>query len=109
VKKNDIPLPNDWKSRVRAVKNRSNGLCEVVYNYGLIRRRCGRPMTAVDHRINRAQWPRGQPGLHDLNNLQAICGPCHDIKTKMERMGKSWVKWIEGGGNDGRLARPEGS
>lgn len=36
--------------------------------------------TQADHRINHAEG-----GSDDAANGQAVCGPCHDIKTQQER------------------------
>ena len=43
--------------------------------------RTGRPTpaTQVDHII-----PKAKGGADDDDNLQAICGPCHDAKTARE-------------------------
>lgn len=93
------PLPSNWASLKRLVKQRSGGRCEVEHSLGPMRRRCGRPGSAVDHIINRARWPKGQPGMNGFhpdvrnpkNNLQHICASCHKLKTDMERKGQSWI------------------
>ena len=52
---------------------------------------CGsRPATQVDHVIAISKG-----GSHSPNNLQAICGPCHNRKTNSERPRKA--KWIKVG------------
>jgi 5-methylcytosine-specific restriction protein A len=47
--------------------------------------RLGRPTpaTAVDHIINKAKG-----GTDDPDNLQSICGPCHDEKSLAEASDK---------------------
>jgi hypothetical protein len=87
------PLPGNWKSLVKVVRQRSGGRCEVEDQFGPLRRRCTRPGVQIDHIINRARWPKGRPGLngfhpdkhHPRNNLQDICTIHHDIKTRQER------------------------
>lgn len=55
----------------RAALNRDQHTC----------RHCGAPATEVDHIINLAQG-----GTHHLDNLQALCTPCHRIKTEQEAL-----------------------
>ena len=64
-------VPGDWKTRRAAVIARAGGLCQA----------CGseRPLE-VDHIVNVAEG-----GTHELDNLQALCHPCHSIKTKAEQ------------------------
>ena len=58
--------------RLRAqVMRRDNRTCQ----------RCGNPATDVDHKRNRAEG-----GTDDLDNLEAICPSCHDMKTAAERV-----------------------
>lgn len=76
------PLPGDWKSRKRLVEKRAGGRCEWVED-GV---RCSRKGTEVDHILNRARWPKGKPGLHDVNQLQLLCSICHKTKTQRESM-----------------------
>ena len=44
-------------------------------------RHCGAPATEVDHIVNLAQG-----GTHDPLNLQALCPPCHRVKTETEAL-----------------------
>ena len=44
-------------------------------------RTCGDPATEVDHIINLAQG-----GTHHPDNLQALCAPCHRVKTEAEAL-----------------------
>lgn len=82
--KTEGTLPSDWKSRVKAVKSRSGGMCEKRENFLGKIQRCKQPGQSVDHITNRAEWPRGKSGLHSLDNLQHLCNFHHDMKTRME-------------------------
>lgn len=42
--------------------------------------RCGAPATIADHII-----PRAEGGSDDVDNGQALCDPCHTVKTKAEQ------------------------
>lgn len=59
-------LPKDWRARRQTVLARDNYLC----------RNCGAPANEVDHRV------AGDD--HSLDNLQALCTPCHRRKTAWE-------------------------
>lgn len=56
------------------------------------------PGVELDHIINRAQWPSGQPGIHGFhpiisnpqNNLQLLCKMHHKLKTDTEKRGTAW-------------------
>lgn len=61
--------PGNWKTTRRRILKRDGGLC-----------RCGQPATTVDHIV-----PVSQGGGHEDHNLRAICGPCHDAKTRSEQ------------------------
>lgn len=83
-------LPRDWKSKVKAVRYRSGGRCEIIEKLGPLTRRCLRPMAAADHIVNRAEG-----GTNDITNLQAICAFHHKQKTQQEAargMKKKWGK-----------------
>ena len=72
--------------RVRAqVMLRDKGLCQPCRHAGRVS-----PATEVDHIV-----PKSQEGTDDSTNLQAICSPCHKVKTAMESRG------------DGASLRPE--
>ena len=46
------------------------------------------PANQVDHIV-----PRAKGGSDDMDNLQALCKPCHDAKTKTEaRTSKRFVR-----------------
>ena len=62
------------KTRARIMK-RDHGLCQVCARKGLVT-----VATQVDHIVNKASG-----GSDDDDNLQAICTPCHDAKTALER------------------------
>ena len=61
--------PNDWARTKRRILNRDRRRCYV----------CGASAVTVDHVV-----PVAEGGSHDDRNLAAICGTCHDTKTKAE-------------------------
>tara|TARA_R100000541_G_scaffold12033_3_gene20350 strand:+ start:7996 stop:8289 length:294 start_codon:yes stop_codon:yes gene_type:complete len=65
-----------WKRTRSAVLARDNHLCQVCISRGILS-----PAKIVDH-ITPQHLQRFN--FFDLNNLQAICKPCHDIKTAEE-------------------------
>ncbi len=60
-----------WDRKRKAVMYRDFGLCQVC-------KRAGRSTLAaeVDHIV-----PKAKGGTDDDDNLQAICKPCHQLKT----------------------------
>ena len=64
-----------WVKLRRVVLRRDEGMCQPCA-------RRGRPTraTQVDHIV-----PKERDGPDDLENLQVICRPCHDAKTKDEQ------------------------
>ena len=64
-----------WERIRKQVLMRDGYLCQVC-------KRAGKPRAAneVDHIT-----PKAKGGTDDLNNLQAICGPCHKRKTAQEK------------------------
>jgi 5-methylcytosine-specific restriction protein A len=59
-------LPKNWERIRRYILHRDNHTC----------RHCGHPANQVDHIT---------PGdNHNPDNLQALCGPCHNRKTSTE-------------------------
>ena len=65
-------LPPDWRRRRLLVKARAHGRCEWI-DRGT---RCMTEGSDCDHRI------RGND--HSLANLQWLCRPHHDLKTRRE-------------------------
>jgi hypothetical protein len=63
-----------WRRKRAAILTRDQYLCQPCRRAGLLV-----PATEVDHRI-----PVAFDGTDDDSNLQAICGECHDIKTRAE-------------------------
>lgn len=63
-----------WKMVRKQALERDKYLCQLCLAKGVLT-----PATAVDHIINKANG-----GTDDLENLQAICDPCHEIKTASE-------------------------
>lgn len=66
--------PGDWETRKRRVLQRDEHRCYL----GLPG--CTGVAVTADHVI-----PVTQGGTHDLENLAAICGPCHEAKSNQER------------------------
>lgn len=65
---------SSWDKLRIIVLRRDKGLCQPC----LTRNRT-ELATQVDHVL-----PKAKGGTDDFDNLQAICGPCHDEKTKAE-------------------------
>lgn len=61
--------PGNWKTTRRRILARDGHRCA-----------CGNPATQVDHIVNVSAG-----GTHEDDNLRAICGPCHEAKTKLEQ------------------------
>lgn len=64
----------EWEHLRKIVLRRDKGLCQACKAIG----RVGRAK-AVDH-----IKPKAEGGTDELENLQAICVPCHAAKTAME-------------------------
>lgn len=69
-------LPADWHRRRAAALQRDHHRCRL----------CGAPAVAVDHIV-----PHTKGGTDELANLQAVCQPCHDAKTKREIAEARWA------------------
>lgn len=67
-----------WDKLRKFILERDKHLCQPCLSKG-------RPTqaTAVDH-----IKPKAKGGMDDPDNLQAICGPCHDEKTTLENGGR---------------------
>lgn len=63
--------PGNWKTLKARVLKRDGYTCYL----------CGGDADTADHVI-----PVAQGGTHDMDNLAAICTPCHDVKTETERL-----------------------
>lgn len=73
-----------WDRVRKVVMVRDCGLCQVCANAG----RLGVIARAVDHIVSKAkaatlQW--NQDRVDHPDNLQAICNPCHIIKSEAEQ------------------------
>ncbi|MFN3600519.1 MAG: HNH endonuclease [Dietzia sp.] len=55
------------------IMHRDDHLCQIVGPT------CAGDATAVDHIV-----PEAEGGTDDPDNLQAVCQPCHDLKTRAE-------------------------
>lgn len=65
---------SEWtRTRIRILK-RDCGLCQVCLRAGDVTK-----ADSVDHVV-----PKAEGGTDDDDNLQAICDPCHAIKTAQE-------------------------
>lgn len=62
-------LPNNWTTLRKQILNRDNHTCQ----------HCGDTGTEVDHIVNRANGGTNHP-----DNLQTLCPPCHQHKTRKE-------------------------
>lgn len=60
--------PGNWRTLKRRILERDGYRCL-----------CGARAVTADHII-----PRSQGGGDDPVNLRAICGPCHEAKSKVE-------------------------
>lgn len=68
-----------YKANRKLALKRADGRCEEITGG----RPCGsRDRVQVDHVI-----PVSQGGTHHLDNLRALCKPCHDRKTAQEGKG----------------------
>lgn len=70
-------LPADWPHLRQATKARARGICEWVDQDG----RCTEQGTDCDHVV--------QGDDHSLANLQWLCGPHHDEKTRNENAARN--------------------
>lgn len=70
-----------WDKLRKRIMERDNYLCQPCKAKGRIT-----GAKAVDH-----IEPKAKGGTDDPNNLQAICGPCHDDKTIEDRGGQVTV------------------
>lgn len=41
--------------------------------------------------------PLSEGGTNDAGNLQALCGPCHRLKTSIEQASEDRAEWIKYG------------
>lgn len=64
------PLPSNWKSLAKRVRQRDDFKCKL----------CGRWGNEVDHII-----PRSQNGSDEMVNLRVLCSSCHSKKTEQEK------------------------
>lgn len=63
-----------WRRKRAAVMKRDCYLCQTCKRAGRVA-----AATEVDHVL-----PRAAGGTDDYDNLEAICGDCHAVKTKAE-------------------------
>ena len=71
-----------WEQLRERILERDCGLCIPCKDQGIVT-----IASAVDHKI-----PKAEGGTDDPSNLQSICDPCHDAKSKAE------MKRARGGG-----------
>ncbi|NBV62796.1 MAG: HNH endonuclease, partial [Rhodobacteraceae bacterium] len=65
---------NEWVKLRRQIIARDNGLCQACLTSGR-----PTPFAAVDHIV-----PKAKGGTDHPDNLQCLCGPCHEAKTQAE-------------------------
>lgn len=63
-----------WVATRKIIIARDGGLCQPCLRQGR-----PTPYAAVDH-----IKPKAQGGTDDHDNLECVCGPCHDAKTQAE-------------------------
>ena len=63
-----------WRRIRERILQRDKGLCQPCLKQGFYT-----PANEVDHIVNIASG-----GTDSDDNLQAICGPCHKLKTQQE-------------------------
>ena len=80
-----------WAKLRKRVMDRDKWLCQVCARAGRLT-----VATECDHVI-----PLCQQGPTEESNLQAICGPCHLVKSKREANGGKDVRVIVGCDADG--------
>lgn len=71
-----------WVKLRESVMLRDRGLCQPCLQAGRLT-----PGSAVDHKINKAEWLRRNcalAGVDHPSNLQTICVDCHKQKTQKE-------------------------
>jgi len=83
-----------WERARKAVMIRDAGLCQACAKIGI-----STPAHAVDHIVSKAKakefrWSQERIDAHA--NLQAICNPCHLVKTEEEQGKKKREKVVIG-------------
>jgi len=82
TRRNVEGLPADWERRRAQVFERDGFVCQLRFAG------CRGAATEVDHVDGR--------GGHGLDNLQAVCLPCHQRKTENERREGLRRYWARG-------------
>ena len=73
----------EWRRLRKQAIKRDMGLCVVCMAEGRIT-----PFRDVDHiKPRNPRDPQAVAGTETLDNLQCLCGPCHDWKTANESNG----------------------
>ncbi len=67
-----------WRALRQAALERDHYMCQECKRNGIIREIKGKRY--ADHIVN-----RNQGGKDELDNIQILCGPCHNRKTAKER------------------------
>lgn len=80
--RNRPPLPTDWDARRRLVFARDGFVCQLSYE-GV----CAGQATEVDH-VDRNDD-------HSLNNLRAVCHPCHRQRTQAQATEATRKLWAQ--------------
>lgn len=66
----------DWVRIRKIIISRDGEMCQPCLRMGR-----PTPFAEVDH-----IKPKAQGGTKDQDNLECVCGPCHDAKTRAEAM-----------------------
>lgn len=71
-----------WDKIRPTIMARDRGLCQVCAERGIVT-----AGSAVDHKVNKAEWQRRYgtlAGVDEPHNLRCICTECHKAKTARE-------------------------
>jgi 5-methylcytosine-specific restriction endonuclease McrA len=70
--------PPGWRKARKQVLDRDRHTCQLDYDC------CIGYATQVDHITNVASTKQHRAEANDPNGLQAVCAPCHQVKTSRE-------------------------
>jgi 5-methylcytosine-specific restriction protein A len=70
--------PTGWRKARRTVLERDQYVCQLNYDV------CTGMATQADHIDNVATTGQARRDANDIDGLQAVCGPCHQVKTSRE-------------------------
>jgi 5-methylcytosine-specific restriction protein A len=82
--------PTGWRKARQQVLTRDQYQCQLHYPC------CTGYATQVDHIANIAETHQSRSDANDPDGLQAVCGPCHQVKTSREAAAgrrRNQVQW----------------